>query len=162
MRRPRRWSGAASWISALAFAVKSVNEMPMPNRSEPCEVRVLYRCEQEHEHAERARADREETPARSAEGRGGQRACEGSEAERRGEEAEPLGPDVQRVGREQRHENVEVEPDGRDDRDDREDQAKLRIRPGVGERSTQSVDHAGRGILLDLPELVLRGRARAR
>ena len=32
---PRRWSGAESWTSALAFAVKSVKATPIPKSSDP-------------------------------------------------------------------------------------------------------------------------------
>ena len=121
MRRPRRWSGAASWTSAFAFAVKSVNEIPIAKRTTPGEDGVLHRREREREDAEAAAPDGEEPPARLAERRRGERADERAEPERGGEEAEALGPHVERVGCQERHEHVEVEADGRDDGDDAED-----------------------------------------
>ena len=87
----------------------------------------MHRREQQHEDAEGRRPDREESPARLAESRRGERANERSEAERRRQQAEPLRSDVQRVRGEQRYEDVEVEADGRDDRDHAEDEPELAV-----------------------------------
>ena len=52
-----------------------------------------------------------------------QRTRESAEPEGGAERAEDLGADVQRVRREDRHEHVEVEPDGRDDGRHQQDEA---------------------------------------
>ena len=68
-----------------------------------------------------------------------------------GQEAEALRSDVKRVGGEQRHEDVEVEADGRDDGHDREDQTKLRIVPRIREPAAKPFDHTRRVVAHDRP-----------
>ena len=62
---------------------------------------------------------------------------------------------MERVGGEQRHEDVEVEADRRDDGDDRQDERSCGSCQRVRERAPQAVDHTGGGILLDRPQLLL-------
>ena len=85
--------------------------------------------------------------------RGRESTDEGAQAERCREEPEALGADVQRVGGEERHEDVEVEADCRDHRDDGQDEAQLRVAPGEAGSTTDSSDDRRSAILRDREQL---------
>ncbi len=135
---------------------------PDPEEDDAGEVGVLDGRERDREHAERGGADGEESPARTAERRRDERADESAGPEGGGQEAEALGPHVQRVGREKRHEDVEVEADGRDDGDDAEDQSQLGVAPGEARSAPKAADDGRAAILRDRMELVLANESRAR
>ena len=86
-------------------------------------------------------AEDERLEGRAPERRRHDRPGERADAEGGREEAERPRPDVQRVGGEQRHERVEVEPDQAEAGDDDEHDAHLPVVPAEGEPFARAREH---------------------
>ena len=120
-----------------------MKQTPIPRARHPRRTRRWTDASDEDEHAEPPAAGDEQAPARLADGRRCEGADESACAERGRQQAEPLGTDVQRVGGEERDEDVEVEADGADDRDDDQDDPQPAI-------ATQKRENASRSPLTSL------------